>query len=109
MAKKEKIRVIYKRVGFDPVEVTIENELETLQRMIGGDIEVVRWPAGLHTVLIVDEEGKLNRRPINFQFHDDVIVGSAMWAGVDGENFSDCPYNLEDFRRRWPFLFEEVA
>lgn len=108
MAKvKKQIKVIYKRVGFDPVEVIVPNTLDHLQVMVGGDIEAVRWPAGLHTVLLVDDEGKLKHRPANFFFHNDVIVGSAMWAGVDGENFTDCPYNLDDFRKRWPFLFEE--
>ena len=80
---KKQIRVIYKRVGFDPVEVTIENELETLQRMIGGDIETVPWYFYNGMVMIVDEEGKLNNRPVNFAFRGDVIVGSAMWVGTD--------------------------
>ena len=32
------MKAIYKRVGFDPVQVEVENELEPLQIMIGGDI-----------------------------------------------------------------------
>lgn len=107
---KKQIRVIYKRVGFDPVEVTIENELETLQRMIGGYIETVPWYFYNGMVMIVDEEGKLDHRPVNFAFRGDVIVGSAMWVGTDFEEgeFTDCPYSLEQFWRRWPWLFEEA-
>lgn len=106
--KKEKIRVIYKRVAFDPVEVTIDNTLEQLQFMIGGFIETVRWPAAKPMLLIVDEEGKIDGRPVNFPFRDDVIVGSVLWCSSNGEDFDDCPYNLEEFRIRWPWLFEEA-
>ena len=102
-----KIKAIYKRVGFDPVQVEVENELEPLQLMVGGDIETVRWPAGLRTIMLVDDEGKLKCRPVNFPFHGDLIVGSVLWVGVKGEEFADCPYDLDDFRKRWPFLFEE--
>ena len=105
MAKK--IKVIYKRVGFDPVEVEIPNELEHLQMMIGGYIETVPWYFYNGMIMLVDEEGKLNHRPENFAFRGDVIVGSAMWVGTKGEEFTDCPYSLEEFRKRWPWLFEE--
>lgn len=107
MAKKKQIHVIYKRVGFDPVEVNVDNELEPLHLMIGGDIETVRWPAGIRTEMLVDDEGKLKNRPVNFVFHGEPIVGSVMWVGVKGQEFTDCPYNLNDFRMRWPWLFEE--
>ena len=104
---KDKIRVIYKRVGFDPVEVEVPNELEHIQRMIGGYIETVPWYFYQSMIMIVDEEGKLDRRPVNFEWHGDQIVGSVLWCGVKGDEFYDCPYTLEEFRRRWPWLFEE--
>lgn len=107
MAKKEQIRVIYKRVGFDPVEVTIDNTLNQLQQMIGGYIETVPWYFYNGMVMIVDEEGKLDRRPRNFVYKGEEIVGSVMWVGTKGDEFTDCPYNLEQFWRRWPWLFEE--
>lgn len=105
-----KLKAIYKRVGFDPVQVEVENELEPLQIMIGGDIETVPWYFYNGMIMLVDEEGKLNHRPINFLWKDDAIVGSVMWLGTNIEEgeFIDCPYDLEEFRRRWPWLFEEV-
>lgn len=106
--KKDKIHVIYKRVGFDPVEVEIDNNLETLQRMIGGYIEAVPWYFYKGMIMLVDEEGKLDRRPLNFVYKGEQIVGSVMWLGTKGDEFTDCPYGLEEFRRRWPWLFEEV-
>ena len=27
---------------------------------------------------------------------------------IEKGEFIDCPYDLEEFRRRWPWLFEEV-
>lgn len=111
MAKpKKQIRVIYKRVGFDPVQVEVENELEPLQIMIGGDIETVPWYFYNGMIMLVDEEGKLNHRPVNFVWRGETIVGSVLWLGSDIEKgeFIDCPYDLEEFRRRWPWLFEEV-
>lgn len=52
-------------------------------------------------------EGKLDHRPVNFEWKDDMIVGSVLWCGTDGDEFADCPYSLEEFRKRWPWLFEE--
>lgn len=105
---KDKIRVIYKRVGFDPVEVEVPNTLEQLQHMIGGDIKAVPWYFYKGMVMLVDEEGEIDRRPPNFAYKGETIVGSVMWVGTKGDKFVDCPYTLEEFRRRWPWLFEEV-
>lgn len=98
------MKAIYKRVGFDPVQVEVENELEPLQIMIGGDIETVPWYFYNGMIMLVDEEGKLNHRPVNFVWRGEAIVGSDIEKG----EFIDCPYDLEEFRRRWPWLFEEV-
>ena len=109
MAKpKKQIRVIYKRVGFDPVEVTVDNTLEHMQKMIGGYIETIPWYFYNGMRLLCDEEGKLDHRPVNFVFKGDAIVGSVMWVGTDCDVFDDCPYDLTEFRRRWPWLFDEV-
>lgn len=104
---KKNIRVIYKRVGFDPVEVTIPNTLEQLQRMVGGFIETVSFGPGM--IMIVDEEGKIDGRPVNFVFRGEPICGAVLWCGHKGENFHDCPFSLEQFRLWYPHLFEEVA
>ena len=106
MAKaKKEIRVIYKRVGFDPVEVTIPNELDHIQMMIGGDIEVLHWYGRKDTLLLVDDEGRIKNRPFNFMFYEP-IVGSVMWVGVKGEDFTDCPLRLDDFRTYYDWLFD---
>ena len=107
MAKaKKEIRAIYKRVGFDPVEVTVKNELEPLQRMVGGYIETVRFAPGM--IMLVDEEGLIDGRPVNFVYGGSAICGSVLWVGVKGENFDDVPYDLRTFRFKYPWYFEEV-
>lgn len=102
------IKAVYKRVGFDPVEVEIPNELDHLQMMVGGYIETVPWFGTRKTIMLVDEEGKLDRRPLNFVYKGEEIVGSVLWVGVHRDNFVHCPYSLEEFRTMWPWLFEEV-
>ena len=107
MAKaKKEIRVIYKRVGFDPVEVTVKNELEAFQALVGGYIETVPFANG--AIMLVDEEGKLDGRPVNFPFKGDLICGSVVWVGTKGDSFTDCPFSLSTFKFFYPFYFEEV-
>lgn len=106
--KKDKIRVIYKRVGFDPVEVTVPNTLEHLQNMVGGYIETVPMYFTKDLIMVVDEEGKLDGRPVNFVYKGEQIVGSVLRVGTKGEEFTDVPIHLDEFQKRWPWLFEEV-
>lgn len=106
MGKKKQIRVIYKRVGFDPVEVTVDNELETLQRMVGGYIETVPFIRS-DVIMLVDEEGKIDGRPVNFPFRGDAICGSVLWVGHKGEHFDDCPLSLSTFKFFYPWYFED--
>lgn len=86
---KESIRVIVKEPG-KPAEVReIQNTLEKLQELVGGYIQVVRFD--YESVLICDEEGKLKGYEMNFPLWNDVIVGTAVIAGVDGDDLTDVP------------------
>ena len=82
------MKAIIKEVGNQPKVEDIKNELETLQNLVGGYIEVVSMGGGVG--LIVNEEGKLNGLPTNFPIGRDVIVGTAVFVayGNDGE-FTD--------------------
>ena len=70
-------------------EMDITNELEPLQALVGGYIEIV--PISDKIVMIVNEEGKLMGLPYNFIIRGDTIVGPAVFAGVNGEEFTDAP------------------
>ena len=74
-----KMRAIIKEVGKLPKVEEIENELATMQGLVGGYIEAVS--AGQGICLICNEEGKLNGLPPNFPIGRDVIVGTAVFVG----------------------------
>lgn len=110
---KDKIKVIYKRVGFDPVEVTVDNTLEQFQFMVGGYIETVPIGVPLQyapTVIVCDEDGKLDGRALNFVLPSglDVICGAAVIVGVDGEDFDDVNFGLAELHAFWPQLWKEA-
>ena len=95
---EEYINVIVKEPGKAPVEITIRNELAPLNDLVDGYIETIQWDA--RHVLIVNEEGKLRHMECNFLMRNmDMIVGTAVWAGVDGEDLTSVA----------PGLLEEVA
>lgn len=95
---EEYINVIVKEPGKAPIEITIRNELAPLNDLVDGYIETVQWDA--RHVLIVNEEGKLRHMECNFLMRNmDMIVGTAVWAGVDGEDLASVA----------PGLLEEVA
>lgn len=95
---EEYINVIVKEPGKAPVEITIRNELAPLNDLVDGYIETVQWDA--KHVLIVNEEGKLRHMECNFLMRNmDMIVGTAVWAGVDGGDLVSVA----------PGLLEEVA
>jgi len=64
----------------------IENELQPIQEIVGGYIETVTLSEKL--VMILNEEGKLQGLEPNFQLGKDVIVGTVIFAGIGGEDFT---------------------
>jgi hypothetical protein len=102
-----KIRAIIKRPDEKCGHVTnISQTLRNLQRIVEGYIEVV--PITKTAVCIVNEEGKIRGLPRNFilgipPFHD-VIVGTAIIVGTDGEDFTDCPLDFKTWKealKKW--------
>lgn len=86
-----------------PADLTdVDNDLESLQQIVGGDIEVV--PIGEAHVLIIDEEGKLKKKRHGQLatavfgerlLPDDWIAGTALLVGSDGPEFTDVDPRLE--------------
>lgn len=95
--KKETIKVFYKRPGKNLVEVRIPNELEWIQGAVEGYFEPVMLRPDL--AMLVNEEGKLHGMQHNFWINYsgivDEIVGPALFVGVDGEDFTDCPLDKQ--------------
>lgn len=88
------LTAIIKEPGRAPEIEEIPDVLENYQLIVDGYIECVRWDDD--HVLIVNEEGKLRGLEKNFWYGGDIIVGTAIWIGVDGEDFTDIQPGLID-------------
>ena len=84
----ELIYALVKKPGCKPETMVVGNDLESLQEVIGGHLEMVSLP-DLDAVMIVDEEGKLKGNPYNFTIRNDDIVGTVIFCGVGDEDFTD--------------------
>lgn len=79
------------------IEVDIENTLEALQNAVDGYIETLTLVPG-KAVMIVNEEGLLRGmtpNPIASAVANTQIVGPAVVVGVNGEEFTDVPEDVE--------------
>ena len=79
-----KLKIVYKEVGKDPVVMEIDDTLEAKQKLVGGLIEVVPYKENL--LLICNEEGKIANLKPNLQFDYDCISGNCFIVGDDYEN-----------------------
>jgi len=81
------MKVIIKEPNQEP---RVENvDEKDFNKIIGGWLEMVRLPWHPDISIWLDEEGKLKGLPVNFSFFCDVIVGTAIFAGVKGEDLVD--------------------
>ena len=97
----EKIKVIIKRPDEKVGHVTyISNTLENFQKSVGGRIEAV--PIGVRGAMIIcDEDGKSKPYETNFRmgmYLPDRVVGTVVICGTDGEEFSDVPITLKEWK-----------
>lgn len=83
MDNKSTLLVLYKKVNKPPKELTIKNDLESMQSLVGGLIEVVNYKNNV--LLICNEEGKINNLLPNLMFENDFIAGDCFFV-KDTEN-----------------------
>lgn len=96
-----KIKVIVKRPDEKYGHVThMSNTLKAFQTAVGGPIEVIRVTD--EALCIVNEEGKLRGLEPNFFMgrypFGDLIVGTVVIVGADGEEFGDCPIDFNTWK-----------
>ena len=92
-----KIKVIIKRPDEQYGHVThISARLENLQNTVGGYIETVPVIKGV--LLICNEEGKLRDLEPNMWLYGDLIRGTVIICGQDGEEFGDIPISLQQWK-----------
>ena len=88
---------VLKLEGLSITETEIENTLEALQAAVDGFIETVTLVQD-RAVMLVNEEGLLRDLPLNpvaSAVANTQIVGTAIVVGVDGEEFTDVPEDVE--------------
>ena len=79
------LRVLMVEPHESPHELFITDQLDDLQETVGGLIEVIGNGDG--TLLVCNEESKLNGMDGNRRLNGDVIAGPFFVVGEDGENF----------------------
>lgn len=67
--------------------------------MWGGYIET--WPLASDMTIICNEEGKLMNLPYNCRILNEHFVGTIIVAGIDGDEFTDCPMEPEKFEKEF--------
>lgn len=92
-----KYKVIIKRPDEEYGHVTnISMSLENLQRTVGGYIETVSAVGG--AIIICNEEGKIKDLEPNMPYYHDQLRGTIIVCGVDGDEFSDIPIGLKEWK-----------
>lgn len=83
------MKVVVKEPGKKPEVREIKNTLKSFQEIVGGFIEAIPFEKG--TILVCNEEGKIERRAVNLFYKDDLIVGTVIitTSNFSGEEFID--------------------
>ena len=95
--KMAKIAAIIKRPDEEYGHMTfISHTLENLQKTVGGHIEVLPLEKGVYAIL--NEEGKIRGLDPNMRVPGDILVGTIILVGVDGEDFTDIPITFKEWK-----------
>ena len=87
------MRALYKApdwTGFR--EIIVDNELETLQELVGGHIETVTMT--MDSCIIVNEEGRILGMPHNCNYLGIDVRGPMLIVGTQGDEFTDVPLSV---------------
>lgn len=109
---EEHIRVMVVRPGKQPKMELLENELKPLQEAVGGYLEWIGL--GEDAILLCDEEGKMKGLEPNRHIGDDIVCGTFLICGVEGENFASLTKEQEEeygerFSQPEDFSFREIT
>ena len=100
----QNIRVIIKKPNEEAYMTVIKNELETLQKIVGGYIETVTLADDF--VVICNEDGRIKKLPQNCNVCGVDFVGTIIFAGVCEDEFANLPITYSKFRDLFPNLWE---
>lgn len=84
---KEKIKVVVKEVNKEAKIIEIENDLDSLQEIVEGNIQIISHPKYDDIDIILNENGKLEQLEPTMYMpeYNDICVGNILFAGVDYE------------------------
>ena len=110
------MNVLMVEPGKAPYETQIGDDLRSMQAAVDGYIQAV-YPYKEPVALICNEDGKLNRLPLNRALRDadgdiyDIVAGNFFIVGLGQNDFTDLPHELaeqfaEQFRQPEMFLRE---
>jgi hypothetical protein len=94
------LKVLIVEQGKEPQEAEINDDLASMQKIVGGSIEVV-YPWNDPVALVCNEEGKILGLPLNRSLEDyDIIAGTFFICGLSKGNFvSLAPEYMEKYKR----------
>ena len=87
------IKVIVVAPNEEPYYLLMENTLERFQKAVDGYIETVTFAE--NCCMICDREGCINGKPKNFGFLGTEFLGTCVFVGVKGDEFTDVPMRIE--------------
>lgn len=79
------ITIVIKAPGKEAYSKEIEDELEVYHQILGGYFEAIGFDK--NQILLCDDEGKLKDLEPNLLVPGDVIVGTVIVVGTEGEEF----------------------
>lgn len=91
-----------------PVKIQLKDELEELQKLVGGNIEYTSIPNCDDVAIICNEEGKINGLPVNRDIGYDIIVGTFLIVGTS----PDCDTNIsltDEQIEKYTNMFDEKS
>ena len=94
------MKVIRKEPGKAPEIVEVENELEALQKAVGGYIETFTF--AVDACVICNEEGFNIGLPYNTRVGRCHFFGPILIVGTDGEELTDVPQPETTAELLWP-------
>jgi hypothetical protein len=84
MKKEQSIKVLRVQPHCIPDVIELGNDLRSLQKAVGGHIEIVGLESG--AALLLNEEGKLLQMEPNRRFGRDILVGVFYVVGSDSDS-----------------------
>lgn len=79
------------KLEIEEIQGDINKDIHILQNLVGGYIEVLplnafdfAYPEELsNVIMLLDEEGKMKEKPVNFRLSMDYVVGDVVFIGAN--------------------------